>query len=168
MSVNTWVFYPLSSCSVLTSVLFIWSLLTSCPLRIHMWYWQKYSGSSMIFSCIIMINSHEIWVHCWWWKVMIEVWMNFSSSSLVIFFRLFLQIIIFLQYLLCCVINVYQRRWVSSWVLFIILIWSYGYSKRTEFNFCLWHEIVAWNRAELDLSVFLLEFWVRDPFLWLF
>ena len=62
-----------------------------------------------------------------------------------------------------------SRRWVSSWLFYIeVFIWPYGSSKRTEFTFGQLQEIVAWGGAVLDLSVFLLDYLGRDPFLWLF
>ena len=54
--------------------------------------------------------------------------------------------------------------WVSSWVLSIELIWSYGSSKRTGFNFGWWRAIVAWVGSVLYVSVFLLNSLGRDPF----
>ena len=49
MLVNMWEFDTAYSCEVLTLVVFGWSVLTLCPIRIQIIYWQKYSGSSMKF-----------------------------------------------------------------------------------------------------------------------
>ena len=59
-------------------------------------------------------------------------------------------------------------RWVSSWVLSIGLIWSYGSSEKTEFTFVRWRAIVAWGGAVLDVSVFLFKYLVHDQLLWFF
>ena len=59
-------------------------------------------------------------------------------------------------------------RWVSSWVLYICLMWSYGSSKRYDFNVGLLREILAWGGDVLDVSVFLLVPFSRDLFLWFF
>ena len=56
----------------------------------------------------------------------------------------------------------------SSWVLFIELIWSYLSSKRTYFAFVRWQAIVAWEGSVLDVSVSLLKSLCCDPILWLF
>ena len=58
--------------------------------------------------------------------------------------------------------------WLSSWVLSIGLVWSLGYSKRTEFNFCWQREILAWRGSVLDVSVFLLKTFCCDQLLWFF
>ena len=59
-------------------------------------------------------------------------------------------------------------RWVSSCVLSIWLIWSFWYSKRTEFTFGWWQETVARGGDVLDVLVFLLNSLGCDPFLWFF
>ena len=90
----------------------------------------------------------------------------FSSSSSVIVF-------LFVSsnnssssesYLVCstCV----STRWLSSYVLSIGLIWSYGSSNQTEFTFGQLQAIVTLGGAVLYLSVCLLKSLGRDPFLW--
>ena len=60
-------------------------------------------------------------------------------------------------------------RWVYLWVLYVGLIWSYGYSKRTDFTFGQGREILAWGGPVLlDVSLFLLNSFGHDPCLWLF
>ena len=59
--------------------------------------------------------------------------------------------------------------WVSSWVFYIGLIWSYGSSNWTELTFGRRREILAWlGPVLLDVSLFLLKSFVCDPCLWLF
>ena len=60
-----------------------------------------------------------------------------------------------------------SMRRVSSWVFHIGLIYSCGYSKKTELTFGQWRKIVSWGGAVLDVSVFLLNDLGRDTFLWM-
>ena len=45
--VNTWYFYPPSSCAVITWLVLGWSVFPLCPLRIQLQYWKKYYVLSM-------------------------------------------------------------------------------------------------------------------------
>ena len=61
MLVNTLEFYHLSICEVLSCVVFVWILLSSCQHMIQLRYWWKYFGSSVKFLGSL------------WWTVMIPV-----------------------------------------------------------------------------------------------
>ena len=138
VSVNTWQFDIPYSCAVLTWVVFGWSVLPSCPLMMAKIFWII---NEVLW--IIIMNSHETWVHCWWWKVFIKAWVFFSSSSSVTVFSFMYSNYYYYsssEYFLFCSIFL-SRGWVSSWVLYIRLIWSYGSSKWTEFTFVQWWEI---------------------------
>ena len=56
-------------------------------------------------------------------------------------------------------------KWVSSFVVYIELMWSYGSSKRTDFTLVLWWSILALGGGDIELSTFLLESFGIDPFL---
>ena len=53
VSVDTWDFDPLSSYAVISWVVVEWSVLPSFPLRSHMQYCRKSSGSSMKISVLL-------------------------------------------------------------------------------------------------------------------
>ena len=60
-------------------------------------------------------------------------------------------------------------RWFSSWIFYVGLMCSYGSPNRTEFNFGWAQAIVAWVEAVfLDVYLFLLKYFARNQFLWLF
>ena len=59
-------------------------------------------------------------------------------------------------------------RWVASLLLSIVLMWSYGSTKWTEFALCVWSTNMALEVPDLDLSILLLKSLGIDPCLWFF
>ena len=80
MSVNTQKFYFLSICSVLNLVVFVWVFLPLCPHTSQLLYWKIFMIINEVF-WVVMVDSHETWVHCWWWSVVINIWNYFSNSD---------------------------------------------------------------------------------------
>ena len=61
-----------------------------------------------------------------------------------------------------------SKRWVSSWLFYIGLIWLYGSSKNNGFAFFSMFINFRLMRICIDVSVFFLKYFGHDPFLWLF
>ena len=57
---------------------------------------------------------------------------------------------------------------VGSFLLFVLFMWLYGSTKRTEFTLGLCRKNVALGAPELDVSIFLLNSFGIDTCLWLF
>ena len=136
MSVKTWEFYPPYSCAVLILMVFEWSVFPLCTLRSQLRYWQKNSGSSMIFF-IILMNFHDTWVHCWRWKIVIKIWVNmfkllfidqviiflvvlFILFDLIVLHVLFLcinkvSVLMIMVHMMNIVIEVIKSEWVYFW-----------------------------------------------------
>ena len=49
---------------------------------------------------VTVVDGHDTWFYCWWWKLVIKILMDFSNSASVIFFHFYLQIIPIPQHLL--------------------------------------------------------------------
>ena len=137
---NTWEFYPQSSCALLTWLGLLWMLVPSCSHRIQLRYWGKYSGSSMKLSGSL-----------WWtvmrpefivgdgklWSIYGRIFSNSSNySSIILFihiFKMFLLLRILYVVLFICINNmsvisvfvhsIYVILWVfkADWIHFRVL-----------------------------------------------
>ena len=129
---------PPSIFSLPTWVLVGWNVLPLFPLSIQLRYWIKIFWIINGIFWIIMMSSNLTWVNCRWCKLWLRSGWIFSSSSTVIFFHLYLQIIILVQtrhiicFFLCInrmiffmgilhiidmVIWVFTADWVHFWLI---------------------------------------------------
>ena len=83
-------------------------------------------------------------------------WMFYIYYSLIVFYFVPSKNYYFSVSSMLCYTCV-SRRGVSSWVLSVEFIWSYGSSNRNEFTFGQWRELLDWWGAVLDGSVFFLS-----------
>ena len=142
-----------------------WIVLPLCPLSIQLQYWLKYSVSSTKISGLFwwtsmrpefIVGDGKLWLRSAW---------IFSSYSSVIVFSFVSSnnssCSTSASSMFCSCVSI---RWIYSWVFSTGLIWSYGFSKRTEFNFCWWWSILDIWGAVLDVSVILFKSLGNDPF----
>ena len=140
ISVNMWEFDPPSSFSMLTWVVFVWSVLSSCQLRSKIWYWQKHSGSSMKFSWPLwwtvtrpefIVGYGKLWSISGWFvsissSVIVSSFVSLnnyfsSSSSLLCSFMCInkVSIIMWIVHVINMIVWVFKADWVHFWSMSI-------------------------------------------------